>query len=73
VELARSLSAFLQSVNAGLDNFERPKKLIVTPAWTIGNGLITPTLKVKRNELEKRYAPKYAQWYEEKETVIWEE
>lgn len=73
VELARSLSAFLQSVNAGLDNFERLKKLIVTPAWTIGNGLITPTLKVKRNELEKRYAPKYAQWYGEKETVIWEE
>ncbi len=71
-DLARSLAAFMETVNTSLDNFERLKKIIVTQPWTISNGLITPTLKVRRNELEKLHAPKYAQWYEEKETVLWE-
>lgn len=71
-ELAISLGAFMETVNSGLDNFERLKKIIVTQPWTISNGLITPTLKVKRNELEKLHAAKYARWYEEKETVLWD-
>jgi len=28
----------------------------VSEPWTVENGLITPTLKLKRNEIEKRYA-----------------
>jgi long-chain acyl-CoA synthetase len=28
----------------------------VTDAWTVENGLLTPTQKTKRNEIEKRYA-----------------
>ena len=71
-DLAISLGAFMETVNSGLDNFERLKKIIVTQPWTISNGLITPTLKVKRNELEKLHAAKYARWYEEKETVLWD-
>lgn len=71
-DLASSLASFMETVNNGLDNFERLKKIIVTQPWTISNGLITPTLKVRRNELEKLHASKYAQWYEEKETVLWE-
>jgi long-chain acyl-CoA synthetase len=41
--------------------------------WTVENGLITPTLKVKRNEVEKIHLPKYPTWYHTQPgVVVWE-
>jgi len=40
--------------------------------WTIDNGMMTPTMKVKRNELEKIQVPKYPMWYGAEGTVVWE-
>jgi long-chain acyl-CoA synthetase len=41
--------------------------------WTIENGLLTPTLKVKRNEVEKIHIPKYPAWYHTQPgVVVWE-
>jgi long-chain acyl-CoA synthetase len=40
--------------------------------WTINNGLMTPTMKVKRNEVEKIHLPKYPAWYAQSAVVIWE-
>ena len=36
-------------INEGLDSFEKMQKIIIiTDEWTIDNGLMTPTLKIKR-------------------------
>ena len=35
--------------------------LIKTP-WTVDNGFITPTFKVKRNRIEEAYAAKFDAW-----------
>jgi long-chain acyl-CoA synthetase len=41
--------------------------------WTVENGLLTPTLKVKRNEVEKIHLPKYSTWYHKQSgMVVWE-
>ncbi len=71
-ELVNNLIPFLKSINSQLEVFEKLEKLvIIADSWTIENGMLTPTLKVKRNEIEKRHLPKYPVWYAEKEKIIW--
>jgi long-chain acyl-CoA synthetase len=52
----KDLIATLDQVNATLEHHEMISKLFVTKdAWTIDNNLMTPTMKVRRNEIEKKY------------------
>ena len=49
-----------------LAQFEVPKKLLlVTEDFTVENGLLTPTLKVKRRAVEQRYANQIEALYAE--------
>lgn len=72
-EIMRSISATLEDVNKDLENYERLNAaVIMNNDWTIENGLITPSLKVKRNEVEKIHLPKYPHWYGLHRKVVWE-
>ena len=72
--LIKSLSDTLSAVNATLDNFEQVRKIIITrDEWTITNGMMTPTLKIRRNELEALHLHRYAEWFNRIDTVIWED
>lgn len=68
----KALNDLLERVNGQLDPHERLSCLVVckTP-WTVENGLITPTLKLKRNEIEKHYAADLPEWGASR-GVIWE-
>ena len=72
--IIQSLSASLKEVNAELESYERIEKAVIMQGdWTVTNGLMTPTMKVKRNEVEKIHVPKYPAWYHTKDgVVIWE-
>lgn len=72
-ELEESILKTLDQVNPQLDQHEQVKKAIVvrTP-WTVENELLTPTMKIKRNPIEKIYRGRYEQWYNAPEKVIWE-
>ena len=56
-QLEKELVADMKAVNETLENHEEIAKIVVVKeAWSIDNGIMTPTMKVKRNEIEKRYA-----------------
>jgi long-subunit acyl-CoA synthetase (AMP-forming) len=43
---------------AQFPRYVRVRRVIASPEpWTVENGLLTPTLKVKRNDVLKRFAP----------------
>ena len=47
----------LDEIQKGISGFEKVKKFVLMPAeFEIATGEITPTLKVKRNVILKKYA-----------------
>jgi long-chain acyl-CoA synthetase len=70
-EIAKSLSKTLDAVNKEIESYEQLEAAVVMKSdWTIENGLLTPSLKVKRNEVEKTYLSKYPYWYSLKTKVV---
>ncbi|HNM33072.1 MAG TPA: AMP-binding protein, partial [Chitinophagales bacterium] len=71
--LEKSLEELLIDVNHSLEKHEKMKKIIIMQEeWTVDNNLLTPTLKVKRNILEKAKSPNYEKWYNDKAVIVWE-
>jgi long-chain acyl-CoA synthetase len=67
-----SFEAHLAAVNAKLDPHEQLDCLVaVTTPWTVENGFVTPTMKVKRNRIEEVYGSRYERWTGERRKVIW--
>ena len=72
-ELIKNFTESLDSINPSLEKFEKIEKIVIMKEnWTIDNNKITPSLKVKRNEIEKIHLPKYPEWYDKPGIVIWE-
>ncbi|MEM7657994.1 MAG: AMP-binding protein [Bacteroidota bacterium] len=72
-ELKESLEATYQEVNPTLEHHERLQKLVVLKGdWTTENGVLTPTLKIKRGKVDDTYQANYEAWYEGGKGVIWE-
>ena len=72
-QLTSSLVETVTEINKTLDKHERIKKVVVMrDEWTVDNNLLTPTMKVKRNILEKEKEKNYEKWYKEAGDVIWE-
>lgn len=68
-----SLETTLKELNPHLKSYERVQRLVVLrEPWTVENNKMTPTLKIKRNVIEKEFAPKLENWYKKDEVVFWE-
>ena len=60
-DLVASLTKTMQVVNPKLDKHEKLHNIVVVAEdWTIENKLLTPTMKIKRNAIEKIYKSNYA-------------
>ena len=72
-ELNQSLLNSILDINPTLEKHEKIEKAVVMKEdWTIDNGLMTPTLKIKRSQVEKIHLPMYRNWFEADEKVIYE-
>jgi len=72
-DFEKLLLADIEAVNKDLEDHETiAKAIIVKDLWTIDNGLMTPTMKVKRNEVEKRYHNILAANDGTKNKLVWE-
>jgi long-chain acyl-CoA synthetase len=66
------LDAHLRETNAAFDPHERlDKLLVVTEEWTPENGLLTPTLKLRRALIEERYAEQVPKLMQREGRVVW--
>ncbi len=55
-EILRELKLVLARINKAIAKHERLSKLVVTTdSWEIADGLLTPTMKIKRSAIEARY------------------
>jgi long-chain acyl-CoA synthetase len=72
-DVGKQLVADMDLVNTNLEAHEEIAKiLVVKDTWTIDNGFMTPTMKVKRAEVEKRYLPLINKEAEKREKLAWE-
>lgn len=71
--LNQSVMDAIKALNPSLENYEKiTKAIIMKEDWTVDNGLLTPTLKVKRNRVEANHTSMYQEWFELKDMVIYE-
>ena len=70
--ITASLQNHIRAVNSKLEPHEKLVCLaVVTATWTPENGFVTPTLKVKRHQIEDAYANQFSAWVQLQQPVIW--
>jgi len=71
VDIKNKLEKTIYTVNQGLDKHELIHNIIVVnDTWTVDNKLLTPSMKIKRNSLEKKYQENYTLWYDKDKVVV---
>ncbi len=72
-QIQKAFAESLEELNRLLDSHERVNHcVLVSEDWTIEGGLMTPTLKIKRHTVEKKYQEKLSRIVESKDLVIWD-
>ena len=72
-ELRESLLNSILEINPTLEKHEKIEKAVVMKEdWTVDNGLMTPTMKIKRSQVEKIHRHMYRAWFDAPERVIYE-
>jgi long-chain acyl-CoA synthetase len=71
-QLTAELAQLLKDVNAELPHYEQLQMLVVAPEpWSIENGMLTPTMKIKRSRIESAVEPNLETWYAGGVAVLW--
>jgi len=71
-DIEAQLTALLAKVNGQIAEYEKLDFLVIArEPFTIENGLLTPTMKIKRARIEAANADHLEGWYSAKKPVLW--
>lgn len=70
--LTAALENLLEEVNGQLETFEEMQFLaVVREEWQVANDFLTPTLKIKRDVIERAYSEHLDRWYASGKKIVW--
>jgi long-chain acyl-CoA synthetase len=70
--LSSNLELSVMELNSTLEKHEKIEKVVIIKQnWTVENNYLTPTLKLKRNLIEKEHQHYYKKWFQDKNHVIY--
>ena len=71
-EVEREMTQLLAEINRRLADYEQLRMIVVErEPWTIENGCLTPTMKIKRARIEAAVEPHIEGWYAGGKSVVW--
>ena len=71
-KVQQELGDLLRDVNQAVADYEQLRMIVVVPqAWTIENGMLTPTMKIRRSRIEAEFEAQLAHWYTSQGPVHW--
>ena len=72
-EIHDFMGKHLEKTNSKLPGYQKISTFVVVKdAWTVENGLTTPTMKIKRNQIDKYYDSNYSNWNNNDAKVVFE-
>ncbi len=72
--IEKSLHSSLKTVQKKCAKHEKPSTVVVMKEpWSVENAMLTPTLKVRRGEINKNYKEKFMNWHEIDQEIVWED
>lgn len=71
-EFEAEMAKVLKRVNDNVSDYEQLRMIVVAKEpWSIDNGCLTPTMKIKRNRIETAVQANVEKWYAAKGPVVW--
>ena len=72
-EFVEEMAAVLKRVNSKVADYEQLKMIVVArEPWSMDNGFLTPTMKIKRNRIEAAVDSEVEKWFAAKGPVVWQ-
>jgi long-subunit acyl-CoA synthetase (AMP-forming) len=72
-QVEQELGTLLKQVNTRVADYERLQMIVIArEAWTIENGCLTPTMKIKRSRIEDVASSQVDAWYAGNGKVVWQ-
>jgi long-subunit acyl-CoA synthetase (AMP-forming) len=71
-EVIEQMTTLLKETNKDLADYEKMQMVVIAnEPWSIDNGCLTPTLKIKRAKIEAMVEPQVDKWFDSKDKVMW--